>query len=72
MKTKAEFWDTSALVPLCCQQTTSHDLRQRWRQASRVVVWWGAIVEARSALARLQRDGFLNSAGAQHAIARLE
>lgn len=72
MKTKAEFWDTSALVPLCCQQTASHDLRQRWRRASRVVVWWGAIVEARSAIARLQRDGLLNSADVQQAITRLE
>lgn len=34
--------------------------------------WWGASVEARSALARLLREGKLTAKGLQQAIARLE
>lgn len=76
MKTKGNtnvaFWDTSAIVPLCCQQKLSQSMRKRWRETTRVVVWWGTTVEVRSAVSRLHGEGFLTAKGRQHALARLE
>lgn len=51
------FWDASAIVPLCCSQTASTQGRRLRRELKRMVVWWGTPLEARSAFARLVRDG---------------
>lgn len=72
MKISRAFWDTSAIVPLCCQQGSSAQFRHLRRQMPDVAAWWGASVEARSALARLLREGKLTAKGLQQAIARLE
>lgn len=72
MKTNQGFWDTSALVPLCVRQGASPDFRKLWQKSSRVVVWWGATVEIRSALSRLQRGNFINAQGLRFALTRLE
>jgi predicted nucleic acid-binding protein len=72
MKTNNGFWDSSALVPLCVRQATSQDFRKLWRQSSRIVVWSGATVEIRSALARLQRNNDIDLKGLQLSIKRLE
>ena len=76
MKTKrnaeSAFWDTSTIVPLCCQQNLSQSMRKRWRETSRVVVWWGTTVEVRSAINRLHSEGLLTAKGRQQALARLE
>jgi uncharacterized protein len=53
------FWDASAIVPLCCSQAATRRSRKLLREAGRMVVWWGTPVEARSAFARLVRDGSL-------------
>ena len=73
-KRKAEgaFWDASAVVPLCCQQNLSQSVRKRWRETTRVVVWWGTPVEVRSAISRLHNEGLLTTRGRQQALARLE
>ncbi|MEJ7713810.1 MAG: type II toxin-antitoxin system VapC family toxin [Pyrinomonadaceae bacterium] len=71
-KTHIAFWDTSAIVPLCCQQNLSQNLRKRWRETARIVVWWGTTVEIRSAISRLQSEGVISNKGRQHALARLE
>jgi predicted nucleic acid-binding protein len=76
MKTKRKaligFWDTSAIVPLCCQQNLSQGMRKRWRETARVVVWWGTTVEVRSAISRLHGEGVITAKGRQQALARLE
>lgn len=76
MKTKRQassaFWDTSAVVPLCCQQNLSQSLRKLWRETAHVVVWWGTTVEVRSAVSRLHAEGALAAKGRQQALARLE
>ncbi len=72
MKTSRSYWDTSAIVPLCCQQDASAELRRLKRRWPHAAVWWGATVEARSALARLSREGELPVRGLQQAVARLE
>lgn len=51
------FWDASAIVPLCCSQAATSNSRKLLRDDPRMVVWWGTPVEARSAFARLVRDG---------------
>jgi predicted nucleic acid-binding protein len=56
------FWDSSAIVPLCCAQSATAQGRRLLVQLGRIVAWWGTAVEARSAFARLVRDGDLNSA----------
>jgi predicted nucleic acid-binding protein len=75
MKTKRKvsiaFWDTSAVVPLCCQQNLSQSLRKRWRETARIVVWWGTTVEVCSAISRLHAEGVMTAKGRQQALARL-
>jgi predicted nucleic acid-binding protein len=66
------FWDTSALVPLCCFQPQSARARQATRTYSRQVVWWGTVIEAVSSLNRLTRDGKLDVKESSQAFARLD
>jgi predicted nucleic acid-binding protein len=65
------FWDTSAIVPLLIDQPASRGLRRSLASSPEIVVWWGTPVEARSALARLIREGALSAQEIQHAVARL-
>jgi predicted nucleic acid-binding protein len=51
------FWDTSAIIPLCCFHTTSNKARQLTRMYGRQIVWWATSVEGASALQRLIREG---------------
>ncbi len=71
MKSETAFWDSSALVPLCCRQAASADARRLARRYGRMVVWWGTRVEALGALARLQREGALSENGFRQTRARL-
>jgi predicted nucleic acid-binding protein len=66
------FWDASALVPLCCAQSATRRSRKLLRDTGPMVVWWGTPVEARSAFARLVRDGFLTHAELARAVKLLE
>jgi predicted nucleic acid-binding protein len=71
-KAGGAFWDTSALVPLCCQQGLSQSLCKLWRETAHIVVWWGTTVEVRSAISRLHVEGTISVKGRQQALARLE
>ena len=71
MKTETAFWDTSALVPLCCHQPASAEAQHVARRYGRMVVWWCTRVEAYGALARLRREGSLSENGFQQTVARL-
>ena len=51
------FWDASAVVPLCCSQPATARGRRLLRELKRMIVWWGTPLEARSAFARLAREG---------------
>ena len=55
------FWDSSAVVPLCCAQVATAQGRRLRRELDRMVVWWGTPIEARSAFARLVREGQLTA-----------
>ncbi len=66
------FWDTSAIVPLCCFQKTSSKARQIARTYGKQVVWWTTPIEAISALNRLMREGHISSQESAQSYARLE
>jgi len=66
------FWDTSAIVPLCCFQPQSAQARQMIRSYGQQVVWWATAVEAVSSLARLGRNGQLTPQEMNQAFARLD
>jgi predicted nucleic acid-binding protein len=64
------FWDSSALVPLCIQESTSRQVRSHLRKFA-PVVWWASPVEVHSAVARLHRNGTVNDMEKRGALARL-
>ena len=66
------FWDTSAIIPLCCRQMISTAARQVMRSHGAQIVWWGAGIEAVSAIYRLAREGGLRLKEAQAAMRALD
>ena len=65
------FWDTSAIVPLCCRQNTTQPLRQLRRRYEAVVSCFTE-VEAISALNRLRREDVLTAQNYEFAGRRLQ
>jgi predicted nucleic acid-binding protein len=59
MKTEISFWDTSAVLPLCCSQIYTTQSKKWLRKYPKIVIWWGTSVEINSGLARLKRNGDL-------------
>lgn len=70
MKKTPAFWDSSALVPLCANQSTSPQVHVCYRRFS-VVVWWTTLVEVRSAISRLYRNHQITDEDQQGALSRL-
>lgn len=66
-----KFWDASAIVPLVVAETTTRPLQALARRDSDMLAWWGSQVECASAIARLEREGFLDGKGAALALERL-
>jgi predicted nucleic acid-binding protein len=66
------FWDASAIVPLCCAQSATAQSRRLRGELKRLVVWWGTPIEARSAFARLVREGQLTADERAISIRRLD
>ena len=66
------FWDSSAIVPLCCAQAGTAQGRRLVADLGPIVAWWGTPVEARSAFARLVRDGGLTSVQRATAVKLLD
>lgn len=65
------FWDSSALVPLFVQESTSTTVAETYDADPAVVAWWGTQLECTSALARLERDGDLSLADLTIALGSL-
>ena len=68
MQGEPAFWDTSAIVPLCCFQnstTAANDVRRRF---SISIVWWATTVEVHSSVERLRRETVLSTDEAQKAL----
>lgn len=51
------FWDSSALVPLLIPEASTAELEDLYTGDDGVFAWWGAVVECASAIARLERQG---------------
>ena len=66
------FWDSSALVPLMVDESTSVSVLGEYEDDPEVVVWWSASIECVSALARRERDGELSSASMARGMMRLD
>jgi predicted nucleic acid-binding protein len=66
------FWDASAIVPLLMAESTTKVLQRLAAAESSMLVWWGTQVECASAIARLERDGALDTAAASAAFERLK
>ena len=71
MKTNLAFWDTSAIVPLCCFQAKSQELRTL-RRKYEIVAWWASSIEATSALKRLVGKNEISQTAYIQSIHRLE
>ena len=52
-----KFWDASAIIPICIEETQTRAVQDIARKDGSFVVWWGSIVECYSAFSRLKRDG---------------
>ena len=61
------FWDTSAIVPLCVQEPTSSVVKDVLIRDEDMVVWWGTRTECISALTRQVREGTLTPLGERNA-----
>jgi predicted nucleic acid-binding protein len=66
-----KFWDASAVVPLLVTEPMTRAVRAVAVRDPAMLVWWGTEVECASAVARLERDGGLDSGGAFQAFDRL-
>jgi len=71
VKKTTAFWDASALVPLCIEETGSRSARTRLRKFA-PVVWWGTFVEIHSALCRLHVSKEISELDKQGAVNRLQ
>jgi hypothetical protein len=55
------FWEASALIPLCLQETVSPPINRLLREDRVIVTWWGSRVECTSAIARAVHDRVLDA-----------
>lgn len=65
------FWDASAIVPLCVKQSSSVSVEKLYGQYQQAV-WWGTVVEVRSAFAREFRNNLITREMYRQAQSRLE
>lgn len=67
-----KFWDSSAVIPLLVGEGSTRSVLSEIDRDPEMIVWWGTQVECVSALARLERDAKLDSAGMVAAVDRLD
>jgi len=66
------FWDASAIVPLLMTETSTKTLQGLAAADPAILVWWATEVECASAIARLERDGALETPAVIEAFDRLK
>lgn len=67
-----KFWDSSAIVPMLIEESTTSVVMDLYRDDPLLIVWWGTELECVSALARLDRQQGLPSASLTEALRRLQ
>jgi predicted nucleic acid-binding protein len=65
------FWDSSALVPLCLDQSSAGNAKN-FIEKYELIVWWAAPVEVHSAFARLRRMKQISEEELAEAYRRLD
>ncbi len=65
------FWDSSAILPLLVEEASTPSALAYYADNPGIVAWWGTPVECASALARLEREARLDSAGVTQALGQL-
>ncbi|MCY4438959.1 MAG: type II toxin-antitoxin system VapC family toxin [Deltaproteobacteria bacterium] len=66
-----KFWDSSAIVPLCIQETATETVQDILHEDPSLVLWWGTRTECTSAFMRRVREGHLtpnDARVARHAL----
>lgn len=66
------FWDSSAIVPLCVNEPATPKVKSLLAEDSSIVVWWATRTECVSAFIRQIREGGLAMAGEKQARHVLE
>ncbi|MFM1903303.1 MAG: hypothetical protein RLZZ440_1203 [Planctomycetota bacterium] len=61
------YWDASAVVPLLVHEPRTADALASLEEDTGIVTWWGTRIECTSAIARLERSGFLSARQAAQA-----
>jgi uncharacterized protein len=56
-----KFWDSSAIIPLCIEESQTRIVQDIAKKDGALVVWWGTLVECYSAFSRLRREGVLTA-----------
>ena len=65
------FWDSSALVSLCVEESFTSRAEALYREDPQLGVWWASPIECASAFARLRREGGIELAEEEEARAVL-
>ena len=65
------FWDSSAILPLLVEETSTPAVLAYYESNPEIVAWWATPVECASALARLEREAKLDPAGVTLALGQL-
>ena len=66
------FWDSSAIIPLRVEEPTTGSMTAYYQAQPEMVAWWSSTLECASALARLEREGHLDTASATQAFVQLQ
>jgi predicted nucleic acid-binding protein len=56
-----KFWDSSAVIPLCCKEPESGVIQELAKADSDMVVWWATRTKCVSAVSRRLREGSIRS-----------
>ncbi|MDO9558191.1 MAG: type II toxin-antitoxin system VapC family toxin [Syntrophales bacterium] len=62
------FWDSSAIIPLFIEESCSAVLQEIVLKDMGMVIWWGTVLECRSALSRSQREGKITDSEEDQAL----
>lgn len=65
------FWDSSAILPLLVEETSTPSALSFYTSNPEIVAWWGTPFECASALAKLEREAKLDSAGVTQALSQM-
>lgn len=65
------YWDSSAIVPLLVDESTSRARRNLHAEDSAMATWWATTLECESALSRLERQSRFSPRRLQEARDRL-